>query len=576
MKRNQRVPQFFCFQWTKSFLLAVSLQTSIIQCARNDLQESQQNYLQGNINLSYLPELDLDGDKFSFSHRLLDIVTYTFCTIGILSNFFAYALLNGKATIGILLIKLVLLSDGLVCAFYLLNQIWTDITINYLMNSLVTEYLSRKPVLQHISNVLRTLAVTSVSVSNWYIVCMILHRCVSIYANPARGRLRRSLWAFAQKPSNLWLAYLSCCLFSLLQAALTLHWFPLLLDVLTFVLPLCLVFLFSIILLYGLRAIQRSQNRNLPTTAPQTRSFRSCCGCGVLCSPHRCGKGDLDDSFAQTKLQTGTQYNGSTYIANNSYTGASLWAGPSRELDCKEQDAYNPSTADPETRTNNRDLSELHRKRVYSRITMTILSLAVSFLILDSLQFADLLIRIPWQNILGSVEDHRQQNLSHLSHLNLTMDLLMREVQTSGEKQSVLSIVKNSCTLGKTLTNFLILCAHSRHFRFLLIAHFRRLQRVLHSRRYRLCCQRAQDKHLYRAVAPPPPPPVPPAPPAFVQQRQHNCVDCSNNKKKRVRWHDHRGGGGQHQPAPQEPQTVLNRCHCLQALKVAQHVGPAV
>lgn len=561
MQQTRRVSIVFFFQWTKSFILAASLQTTISQCASNDLLDSQQNYLQGSKNLSYLPEFDLDGDKFSVSHRLLDTVTYTFCTIGILSNFFAYALLNGKATIGVLLIKLVLLSDGLVCVFYLVNQIWTDITISYLMNSFVTEYLSRKPILQHISNVLRTLAVTSVSVSNWYIVCMILHRCISIYANPMRGRFRKSLWVVAQKPSNLWLALLSCCLFSLLQASLTLHWFPLLLDVLTFVLPLCLVFLFSIILLYGLRAIQRSPNRNLPPNSPQPRTFR-CCG-GILYSPHRSGKGDLDDTFAQTKVQTGTVYNVSAYTTNRIYVGDSSWARPTRELDYKEHEAYDPPTADAETRAN-RELTALRRKRVYSRVTMTILSLAVSFLILDSLQFADLLIRIPWQNILGSVEDHREQNLSWspLSHLNITMELLMREVQMSGEKQSVLSIVKNSCTLGKTLTNFIILCAHSRYFRFLLIAHARRLQRLLRTQRYQ-CCQRAQKRHLYRVV-------VPTAGPAFAQPK---CANCS--KKKRVRWHDHRGQQLQLPLPPPEQQTILNRCHCLRSSKFVPNADPA-
>ncbi|KAL7054590.1 hypothetical protein AAHC03_025939 [Spirometra sp. Aus1] len=470
MRRNQRIPLVFFLQWTKNFLLAASLQTAIGQYALADLSENQQSYVQGSNNLSYLTEFDLNDDKFSVSHRLLDTVTYAFCTIGILSNFFAYALLNGKSTIGVLLIKLVLLSDGLVCVFYLLNQVWTDITINYLMNSLVTEYLSRKPILQHISNVLRTLAVTTVSVSNWYIVCMILHRCVSLYANPMRGRFEKSLWVLAQKPPNLWLAFLSCWLFSLLQASLTLHRFPLVLDVLTFVLPLCLVFLSSIILLYGLRAIQRSQNSNLPAGGPHPKSF-GCCG--ALCSPHRCGKGDLDETFAQTKVQTGTPDNVSTCTVHNSYAAASPNA--------RENQPYNPLNSDTETRDNH-ELTELRRKRIYSRVTMTILSLAVSFLILDSLQFADLLIRIPWQNILGSVEDNRRQNLSWipLPHLNITIDL-MREVQMSGEKQSVLSIVKNSCTLGKTLTNFIILCAHSRHFRFLLIAHFRRLQRLLRS-----------------------------------------------------------------------------------------------
>ncbi|BHF67707.1 hypothetical protein SprV_0301073500 [Sparganum proliferum] len=561
MRRNQRIPVVFFIQWTKNFLLAASLQTTIGQCALADLPESQQNYVQGSNNLSYLTEFDLNDDKFSVSHRLLDTVTYAFCTIGILSNFFAYALLNGKSTIGVLLIKLVLLSDGLVCVFYLLNQVWTDITINYLMNSLVTEYLSRKPILQHISNVLRTLAVTTVSVSNWYIVCMILHRCLSIYANPMRGRFEKSLWVLAQKPPNLWLAFLSCWLFSLLQASLTLHRFPLVLDVLTFVLPLCLVFLSSIILLYGLRAIQRGQNSNLPAGGPQPKSF-GCCG--ALCSPHRCGKGDLDETFAQTKVQTGTPDNVSTCTAHNCYAGASPNAKHARGIDCKEKKPYNPPNSDTETRANH-ELTELRRKRIYSRVTMTILSLAVSFLVLDSLQFADLLIRIPWQNILGSVEDHRRQNLSWipLPHLNITIDLLMREVQMSGEKQSVLSIVKNSCTLGKTLTNFIILCAHSRHFRFLLIAHFRRLQRLLRSLKYR-CCQRTQRRHLYWAVAPT-------CAPAFAQP---NCASC--DKKKRVRWHDHRG----QQPPPltqqqlQQQQTIPNRCHCLRDLKFAYNVNP--
>ncbi|KAL7054593.1 hypothetical protein AAHC03_025930 [Spirometra sp. Aus1] len=533
MRRNQRIPLVFFLQWTKNFLLAASLQTAIGQYALADLSESQQSCAQGSNNLSYLTEFDLNDDKFSVSHRLLDTVTYAFCTIGILSNFFAYALLNGKSTIGVLLIKLILLSDGLVCVFYLLNQVWTDITINYLMNSLVTEYLSRKPILQHISNVLRTLAVTTVSVSNWYIVCMILHRCVSLYANPMRGRFEKSLWVLAQKPPNLWLAFLSCWLFSLLQASLTLHRFPLVLDVLTFVLPLCLVFLSSIILLYGLRAIQRSQNSNLPAGGPHPKSF-GCCG--ALCSPHRCGKGDLDETFAQTKVQTGTPDNGSTCTVHNSYAAASPNA--------RENQPYNPLNSDTETRDNH-ELTELRRKRIYSRVTMTILSLAVSFLILDSLQFADLLIRIPWQNILGSVEDNRRQNLSWipLPHLNITIDL-MREVQMSGEKQSVLSIVKNSCTLGKTLTNFIILCAHSRHFRFLLIAHFRRLQRLLRSLQYR-CCQRAQRRHLYWAVAPT-------CAPAFAQP---NCASC--DKKKRVRW---RGVGGSGTSASKTSST-FSRCH---------------
>ncbi|KAL7054589.1 hypothetical protein AAHC03_025939 [Spirometra sp. Aus1] len=551
MRRNQRIPLVFFLQWTKNFLLAASLQTAIGQYALADLSENQQSYVQGSNNLSYLTEFDLNDDKFSVSHRLLDTVTYAFCTIGILSNFFAYALLNGKSTIGVLLIKLVLLSDGLVCVFYLLNQVWTDITINYLMNSLVTEYLSRKPILQHISNVLRTLAVTTVSVSNWYIVCMILHRCVSLYANPMRGRFEKSLWVLAQKPPNLWLAFLSCWLFSLLQASLTLHRFPLVLDVLTFVLPLCLVFLSSIILLYGLRAIQRSQNSNLPAGGPHPKSF-GCCG--ALCSPHRCGKGDLDETFAQTKVQTGTPDNVSTCTVHNSYAAASPNA--------RENQPYNPLNSDTETRDNH-ELTELRRKRIYSRVTMTILSLAVSFLILDSLQFADLLIRIPWQNILGSVEDNRRQNLSWipLPHLNITIDL-MREVQMSGEKQSVLSIVKNSCTLGKTLTNFIILCAHSRHFRFLLIAHFRRLQRLLRSLQYR-CCQRAQRRHLYWAVAPT-------CAPAFAQP---NCASC--DKKKRVRWHDHRGQQLPLLPQQQQQQqTIPNRCDCLRDFKFAYNVNP--
>ncbi|KAL5968523.1 hypothetical protein TSMEX_003753 [Taenia solium] len=137
--------------------------------------------------------------------------------------------------------------------------------------------------------------------------------------------------------------------------------------------------------------------------------------------------------------------------------------------------------------------NESERKKTYYRITTTILSLSVSFLILDSLQLLDLLIRIPWRNILGSIEEaHVNASIAPTNATN--MEEFLTEVQRSGEKQSVLSIVKNTCTLGKTLANFLILCAHSRHFRALVSVKFKRGRRLLRLMRRRM------HPHLARHV----------------------------------------------------------------------------
>lgn len=396
-----------------------------------------------------------DSETFLNSHRLLDGVTYTFCVVGILLNFFAFGILRRKATMGVLLIKLILLSDGLVCVFYLLNQIWTDITLTYLLTAVVTEYLSRKSFLTYVSNIFRILAVATVSVSNWYIVIMIIHRCISIYVTPLRSRLGRSLWVFVQKQVNLWIAYGLCWFFSILITSFPLREHQILLEVLIFVLPLTLVFIFSVSLLVKLRMIQKD--------AGPAAKVAPCCF--HQHTVNKCSqKIESDYTFAQTKHGT---------------------ASIDRLSVVSEEHQKNLS---PETLTNpiavNRS-SESERKKTYYRITTTILSLSVSFLILDSLQLLDLLIRIPWRNILGSIEEaHVNASIAATNATN--MEEFLTEVQRSGEKQSVLSIVKNTCTLGKTLANFLILCAHSRHFRVLVSVKFKRCRRLLRLMRRRM------------------------------------------------------------------------------------------
>ncbi|KAL5107704.1 hypothetical protein TcWFU_004888 [Taenia crassiceps] len=398
---------------------------------------------------------DTDSETFLNSHRLLDGVTYTFCVVGILLNFFAFGILLRKATMGVLLIKLILISDGLVCIFYLLNQIWTDITLTYLLTALVTEYLSRKSFLTYVSNIFRILAVATVSVSNWYIVIMIIHRCISIYVTPLRSRLGRSLWVFVQKQVNLWIAYGLCWLFSLLITSFPLREHQILLEVLIFVLPLTLVFIFSVSLLVKLRMIQRN--------AGPASKVSPCCfhqHTAIKCSQ----KIESDYTFAQTK-------HGTASIDRLSVVSE------------EHQKKLLPKTPNEPITVNRSNESE--RKKTYYRITTTILSLSASFLILDSLQLLDLLIRIPWRNILGSIEEaHVNASIAPTNTTN--MEEFLTEVQRSGEKQSVLSIVKNTCTLGKTLANFLILCAHSRHFRALVSIKFKRGRRLLRLMRRRM------------------------------------------------------------------------------------------
>ncbi len=445
-----------------------------------------------NINLTAIDEnlLDLlnvsttssniDDDFFSTSHRLLDGVTYTFCVIGILLNFLAYGILRRKGTMGVLLIKLILLSDGLVCVFYLLNQIWTDITLTYLLTALVSEYLSRKPVMQYVSNVFRILAVATVSVSNWYIVIMIAHRCVSIYVNPLRSRADRSMWVFIQKKANLWIAFAFCWFFSLLSTSLLLLNHPLVLEVMIFVVPLTLVFIFSLALLVKLRYIQKSQEKGIAVS--------TLC-CVPRSTPNRVHhKTESEDTFAQTRMNTHTCERANsddiiTQLANERETIRTSSNAASEVL---------PKPVD--------ELSDISRRKTYYRITMTIFSLALSFLILDSLQFLDLLIRIPWRTLMGSVETCQANGTA--SPVNATnMGKLWTEIQRSGEKQSVLSIIKNTCTLGKTLTNFLILCAHSRHFRSMVTAQVQRTQRLFRLIRYRMRPRliRPANTRLYRS-----------------------------------------------------------------------------
>ncbi|EUB60482.1 hypothetical protein EGR_04676 [Echinococcus granulosus] len=299
------------------------------------------------------------------------------------------------------------------------------------------------------------MAVATVSVSNWYIVIMIIHRCISIYVTPLRSRLDRSLWVFVQKQLNLWIVYGLCWFFSLLITSFPLHEHQILLEVLIFVLPLTLVFIFSVLLLVKLRAIQKNI-RTAPKATP-------CCfpqQTNIKCTQ----KTESDDTFAQTKQ--GTASVDRLSVASEEHQ---------KKLSPKTQQEPITSTISSET----------ERRKTYYRITTTILSLSVSFLILDSLQLLDLLIRIPWRNILGSIEEaHVNSSITPTNATN--MKEFLTEVQRSGEKQSVLSIVKNTCTLGKTLANFLILCAHSRHFRALVSIKFKRGRRLLRLLRRRM------------------------------------------------------------------------------------------
>lgn len=402
------------------------------------------------------------------SHRLLDGVTYTFCISGILLNFFAHGILQRKCTIGVLLIKLILLSDGLVCVFYLLNQIWTDITLTYFLSALVTEYLLRKPVMTYVSNIFRILAVAAVGVSNWYMVIMIIHRCISIYASPLRSRTDRSLWACIQKKDVLWVAFVACWVCSLLNTVLLLSRQPLILEVMIFMVPLTLVFLFSIVLQVKLRSIQKLE---------ETPARLSCLCCLAKATP----KSESDDTFTQTKMKTSPL---GEQIAEDSGVGNDA---PDRVM-----------KGLPQRKISGRTSTEVRaggRRKTYYRITMTVFSLALSFLVLDSLQFLDLLIRIPWRNILGSVTSLNgsltQSNATDISQLWL-------EIEGSSRKQSVLSIVKNTCTLGKTLTNFLILCAHSRYFRNMVAYQMKRTSRLLRILRYRMRLRRRRSVGEHR------------------------------------------------------------------------------
>ena len=402
----------------------------------------------GNLPLSPSPN-DTSPEALNITHRLLDAVTYSFCVIGILLNFFAFGILRRKATMGVLLIKLILISDGLVCVFYLLNQIWIDFTINYLLTTRFTDYLSRKPLLSYVSSIFRILAVATVSVSNWYVVIMIAHRCISIYVTPMRSHLDRSLWIFVQKQMNLWIAYALCWILSIMITTILLNNYQILLEILIYVLPLVLVFIFSVCLLVKLHTIQQKSEYSPKAT--------SCC-----VSPYRANKStqktDSDETFGQPK-----------HVERLSSTPEGLRKRLSTAM---MQDLYS---------LNSRSIDkskEVVRKKTYYRITMTILSLATSFLILDSLQLLDLLIRIPWVKIMGNFEEaHVNDSITQAN--STSMDEFLTEVQKSDEKQSVLSIVKNTCALGKTLVNFLILCAHSRHFRALVTVKFQRIRRFL-------------------------------------------------------------------------------------------------
>ncbi|VDO08318.1 unnamed protein product [Rodentolepis nana] len=385
------------------------------------------------------PGFSKGTDEFRHYNQILDIITYSFCIIGIILNFFAFGILRRKATMGVLLIKLILISDGLVCLFYLLNQTWTDIWMKYFSNSMVSFQYSKKSIPTHISNILRKLAITATGVSNWYVVIMIVHRCVSIYMNPLRSRIDRSLWAFVQKPTNLWIAFGACWIFGLIQAFLLPYNNQITLDVFMYVLPLILVFIFSVSLLFKLRKIHTNTD---PANTP------SMC-CFSLHGVNKSHKGDSDETF--------TQIRPATLSAEN-------------RLRSSEEIQTNPSTR------SKRMPAEMDRKKTYHRITMTILSLAISFVILDSMQLIDLLIRIPWDALLGGIE--------RVPANETGLDVYVTEVK-SKLKQHVMSIVKNTCTLGKTLANFIILCAHSRHFRVLVSVKFRRFRRFFKVFKYR-------------------------------------------------------------------------------------------
>nr|CDS27150.1 hypothetical protein HmN_000725900 [Hymenolepis microstoma] len=370
-------------------------------------------------------------EEFKYYNQILDTITYSFCIIGIILNFFAFGILRRKATMGVLLIKLILISDGLVCLFYLLNQTWTDIWMKYFSNSVVSFHYPKKSIPTHISNILRKLAIAATGVSNWYVVIMIVHRCISIYMSPLRGRIDRSLWAFVQKPTNLWIAYGACWLFGIIQAFLLPHSNQITLDVFMYVLPLILVFIFSLLLLFKLRKIHKS-------TEAVNKSSRCCFSLPGVNKSH---KDDSEETF--------TQIRNVTLSAENRL----------------------PSSEEARTNRSNRSqrvLVEMNRRKTYHRITMTILSLAISFVILDSMQLIDLLIRIQWDALLGGIDQVPANETG--------LDEYVTEVK-SKLKQHIMSIVKNTCTLGKTLVNFIILCAHSRHFRVLVSVKFRRFRR---------------------------------------------------------------------------------------------------
>ncbi|VDL18698.1 unnamed protein product [Hymenolepis diminuta] len=399
------------------------------------------------------------SDEFENYNQILDIITYSFCIIGIILNFFAFGILRRKATMGVLLIKLILISDGLVCLFYLLNQTWTDIWMKYFSNSMVSFYSSKKSVPTHISNILRNLAIATTSVSNWYIVIMIAHRCIAIYVSPLRSRIDRSLWVIVQKPANLWIAYATCWLFGILQAFLLPHSNQILLDVFMYVLPLVLVFIFSLSLLFKLRKIHRNTE---PVNTP------SMC-CFSLQGANKSHKVDSDETFVQIRhvsLSTEKQSPSSEEKRNN--RSNKLQAGP----------VSSNSRATLQS-------AETDRKKTYYRITMTILSLAASFLILDSMQLIDLLIRIQWDGLLGGIE--------HVPANETGLDEYVTEVKAK-LKQHIMSIVKNTCTLGKTLTNFIILCARSRHFRAMVTVKFRRFRRFFRVFKYR-CSRSIHSRH---------------------------------------------------------------------------------